>query len=548
VACPKQARVKGDLPLPPVENCQSGYTPTTCNCPAAVIGWSCEWEVGANKIEFRPRIEPGAGDPVNTPVKVGMRWCQCENLEPTATPGQRLACRDTCPMTPTAYGSEPSWLPITTTATLGFPVFITGEEVSTQLRAFTEQNAQAIRYWDIRPLAEGGFGEVGHVLDDPLRPIISWKVHGITMSKIVEVSSQPVSPSYKPGYFQRAMTFAQGNAFITMNQIDPNGWLQHLAADDWFMSIFCPDCPVSFTVLGMAESNPPVLATLETLEWPLQQSDSLDGVLSQALEGDIQIIEASEMLGVLGAQTAPGQSILRAVAFDPESASVTDALESLDILELPSAHGRNPAVSGPTIQGNEGFALSSVLRSLVMVGGTQDGSPGGEPQSSAWLLDVETNEWTELLHELEQVDDLPGRALGAAFRIDDHRVYVAAERDGRSFLWSYLPRVSMTMIAELPALWGSYERSWLVVSEAGDLIYAASSAEEEDALLARFMVLADGTLEFAGGLHLSTPMLSAPIVTRSAIHAVVAAELTRLEVIDLGELGAMAPGETPTVL
>lgn len=538
VACPAQARVPGELAasvLPPFIDCLSD--PANCNCVSAGLGGSCEWKTTGHKIEIRPRTNPQSGHAVNTPVKVGTRWCKCDEQIGTGSMASRAACRATCPMTASAYDSSPNWKAMATSSSYAGP-FVVGAEPATQLKSYATAAAQLERYWDFRPLAEM-YGETKHFQDDPERAIVSWRVHGIVMTKIVEVSGQPVTASHLPEYHERAMTFGYGDGWLRAVENPPSTSIP--VADDWFLAIFCPDCPIADTFLGKELINPATVATMGGAMPSLQDASALDEVFAAALDGAVQVIPASEALGSLAAATLTGTSMLRAVVFNPAEGGVVSSLESTELDALPMPYTTTAGTPPTLLTGNEGLALSGSLRRLVVVGGTDDGTPSGEPNGSAWLIDVDRNEWTELPLDGYR----PGHVLDAAFRVDDLRVYLVGWADGRLFLWRYLPRGTIEPIAMFPESWGAFERSWLVVGDGGDLVFAASSADPPASLVARFS-MDGGGLSFNGSKELDTEVVGRPLATRYGIHAVLlAADLTHLEVIDNGVL--YEPEELPEI-
>jgi hypothetical protein len=615
VACPRQSLIgSGDLDglLPGIHICTQQSVDPQCNCIWSVKP-ECSWFVSSNTIRMWPAIHDAAtslpkaldplkeGLPVGASVEVGMRFCTCGDGADTETLAQRVDCQKKCPYGAGSY-AHPKWAPLATEPASKWPNGSDhGKTFSAKVSSLAKpdpNNAVSAR-WDFTDLP------AAMVTRTKLTPtstsINTFETFGILMSKVVGVKGTTVSPVWYPSYFARAQTFQSGNAIASAGSPKVIKLPDQMNPPWFFEDPFQGAGPDPYRLIGKAPGDDRLWAlTISGIEEVPHPPASVVATIDSFLTGTQRFVTASEMPAVLARRTLVGAPLLRGVAVDPVHAEIGQVIESVDPFTLPIVSGRAPCVGhcSPEIHGNEAVVLSGALRRLLVLGGTSDGTPSAAPNTSAWLLDVDKNEWTELPLP---AGARPGHVRSGVYRADDGQVYFVETKAGKDRLSRFLPHGGMAELALLPAEWAQYPIQHLVVGEGGDLVLAASNAPsgvEESvllchhssgkgdkehtltvaaaavaahlakgdtlgpclsdslgddpgakmSLLARFTVSSDGKLSFVGAKRLSSAILGRPIVTGDVILAPVPKEThARLRHVGLDELVTVPPGQAPFI-
>lgn len=619
VPCPRTAVIKKGFSfppemLPPIEFCPTGNPPpgvSGCNCTFPPLG-SCGWDVEDAKttLQMKPWVnEAFSAHDHTTSVRVGFRFCPC--MFNTETAAGRLMCQTmfACNPNQSAYDFGATWKQIKTEPDDKWASCITqgvfdpdppcsdlGREFIMTLLELGQPGFKLEVRWNFQALPE--------VMDTfkqiPMGGVIKRELRGVLLSKIVRVGNLKVGSTFFPRYFERAQALQSGHQLMEL-VTDAQTLEKKLSWKNFssWIKAWWNNCPDEKTPVATFGDDARVWAiSSEGTGSVLEPPPGMRDLFEQARTGQVIFVPAAEALGTLATQSLPGMGFLRAVTVDPATPQVVQALESANIDGLASVSGRSPCGvdCSPAFSGNEGLVLSGTLRRLLVVGGTGDGSDTGTPHASAWLLDVDLNEWTELPLE---PDDRPASVLAATYRAGDLSAYMVDSDGSHVLLHRFMPRGALTPLAEFPGAWDKYLGSaYLVVGERGDIVLAASKADDGKvavchappgkpantktlhvslsdaeahvghgdaagpcpgdelepgaparAILARFTVDGSGALSFEGMKELGTRILGPPIVEAGTITVTVRhASGAVLRSIAVGELTMPPPSQSPTIL
>ncbi len=533
VPCPKQGFEHGNGTLPAsltwVQPC-FGNQPQGCNCE---FGLPCEWEIN-NVITLAPTEGVDGVYSAPTPLDVGLRWCPC--MWDTTTILGRVACQisEGCAVDGELYNPPPAnaWIPIHTKDG-AWPNQQAGAQFSLALLPQGSPSQTKVT-WNFVALDSLGHMSSTKLLSDGVTD--RW-VKGVLWATFPVVSNQQV--------LERSHTYQAGNAsmHITFDVPAPN----YEASPEWWQIKWCPTCPEYFTKLLGKFGDPFLYAALPGgAQIDPNVPAATHALYEQLATGALTLVEAAEPPGRLAQAMLGSGPLLRGVTLD-STVSVSKFLVS-ETVDAPIVEQlRTPLAGSPVLRDDKGLTLSGALRRLFVIGGTVDGTPEAAPEPSAWVLDVDTNLWTEVpLPAAER----PSTILGATFRIDDYAVYFVDRAAGVVRLKRWWPYGAVETLATLPSSWGSLARGWLVAGHNGDLVFVATTepgATSEQALLTRFTFDQSGQLSFAGGTYRSEAVLAAPIVGRGISIIVPDPSGGRLTQVSLDELVPAPGGESPTV-
>jgi hypothetical protein len=419
--------------------------------------------------------------------------------------------------------------------------------------------------------------------------LVKASTHGVLVSKVVGTNGTKVSASNRPTFLKLAQTFQSGSASATIHSEASKFIKFPEISPDWFTAFPCAHCPDPFQFMGKVLGNGSLWAITVTGMDPIQDpAPGLAGLFDQFASGQLTFVPSAETPSLLASKTAQGEALLDAVAFNSVTPHVETAIVRSSSDAMPTLSARPPCLPGqcsPTLKGNEGIVLSGSLRTLLVIGGTSDGTENGTPSSSSWLLDVDANEWAEVPMP---AGDLPGHVRAATYRAHDLEAYIVDRKAGALRLLRYLPRGNLETLATLDKAW-DLPRMYLAVGELGDVVLAASrlptgnedhvlichrppgnsskkkslSVDPADvaghlghgdslgpcagsvgddpgpksAVMARFQVTGAGTVVWMGAKHLVTPLLGRPLVTSDTVLVPVPRnKLSRLRHIPFEEL------------
>lgn len=544
--CPRQDLLaEGALPgFGDVVCCDLGAAtiPSDCHCSELDLAlgksnprWSFD-----NTLTLSPVAPMGAAapDPSYRPgaaVTVGSRWCPCD--ENTSSLEGRLLCyRYTeCKVRWQAYTeAQPldGWQPLTTSED-DWATSQTGKEHAMALLSPTSTEARRV-LWNFLTV---GFVEESHLelASGAQGPLVSAGVNGILWAAVV---SHQVT-----GTKEFAHTYQGGNAEVHV-EMDRPEWLGLDATDEWWLESLCPGCPEGLSRLR-ARPDDPYLYTARPDGMVVERSvhASVRELLHREAQGELRVVPASEPLArILRSDSTP---VLRAVGLDVATASVSRLVTQAGLDGILLSSGRTPRAGSPTIDGDEALVLSSTLGQVIVLGGNVPGAAGTGAEPSAWMLDVATNEWSELPLEPE---DRAGPVVAATYRMEDFFVYVVDRRDDSLLLERWLPGSGLERVATLPADWLEAERHWLVAGADGSLLYAASMPASLGgaSTLARFVLDSSGRARLAGVAHIPEPLLAAPSVSGRAVTVVLPhCSGGRLAVVPFEQFGPAASWEIP---
>ncbi|WP_165373139.1 S1 family peptidase [Sorangium cellulosum] len=505
-------------PVPcPVADLDSGGTLPSAELPAPPFGepgcsqaLGCSWNA-YNRINLRPVL--GSVGAVNTTGQVALRWCDCEYFDTNSQQG-RYACehdtRTECIRTSADFGTSPKWLPISTAADGGWSH---GKDLGRVFSVPFDRNPGYTKRfvdWDFLDLGPS------YVEATTRRR----EVKGVLFSHV---------NSFNPGAgYDTVQAATYGNYFFSGDAfvVAKNEPLPYIEAIDVKTKYFCPECPLGFSdILVIYEPYDPSPRILRSSPDGLKVVPDLDldtvDFYADVAAGTLKYVAAAEPVRRLAQTQIPGETVLRAVALDGASSGQLAAqVLSAELDRAPFvvrtagiAQLRSMLLNEPVLQGNEGLVLSATNRRLVVIGGTTDGQPGSQPNASAWMLDVDSELWSEI--EIPGTAR-PGAVLSATFRMEDQLVYLLDKRNNVIRLRRWQPGQQVETLAELPAWWNDFSAYWLVPGEAGDLILAATSPATQSAdpieVFARFTVDATGALAFTGLLEGQHHLSEAPIV------------------------------------
>ncbi|WP_437985459.1 trypsin-like serine protease [Sorangium sp. So ce117] len=514
VPCPKADLTEGgSLPaaeIPPVPNGQAG---------CSVVD-PCHWEL-RNRINLKP-IQGNIGN-ANTTGTLKLKWCECPNYDTNTLEG-RLACdhdaQADCRRAAAEFTTHPKWLNLSTKASgssTGDNGWANGKSVGASYTLPFDENPELVKRvvdWDFLDLGSS------YVQSTPFIR----SVKGVLFSHVTSFS--PMA-----GYNQtQAITFGNyyfsGNASLVATHrpiIPPN-------AIDVKDKYFCPQCPLAFSDLykiddpvinlpRIYQSTPKGLALVSGL------SAAAESLYANAASGAIKYVAAAETFRQLLREQIPGETVLRAVALDGvDNNELAARMVSTEFdgapLVLPSAgQGSTIPLNAPVLHGNEARVLSATTRRLLVIGGTVDGQLASQPNPSAWMLDVDSELWSEIPIP---GSTLPGAVISATFRLEDRSVYLLDKVGGVLRLRRWQPHREVETLAQFPVWWNDFSKYWLVPGEAGDLILAATSPitspfnTTSRAAFARFVVSA-GELGFDGLKEMAIYLKGAPLVGRTTM-------------------------------
>ena len=478
--CPRQARSGGNLDdVLPLVTCLKGNPKNipNCNCQIGDLTTSCHWAVDPNTLQLWPATHESAaslspeGQKIGDSVKQGIRFCKCPgNVDPSTLAG-RVQCQGQCPLNEKSYDGPSPWEAIATEPAANWPApSDLGKEFSLTVSSLASADSASAKFvrWDFQK-----FNTIVPVLTySPYGGLTSVSVNGILLSKIAAVDGKKVTAVEHPTFYKLAQTLQSGRAgaFLSANTI-----LAMSIVPSWKFLIPTPGPgPDPYHLLGKAPGNANLwIATATGISPVGEASPGLSALFDDVASGNRIFVPASEMPATLARRTAAGEPLLRGVALDPVHPQVTAVYESATPDGLPALKGRDPCVPprcSPVFKGNEAIVLSGSLRTLLVLGGTSDGTPNGVPNASSWLLNVDENAWTELPLALGA---RPGHLRSAVYRDHDMKVYFVELKNNQTRLLRYLPRGELKELAILPKKWGEYSVQYLVAGEAGDLVFAA---------------------------------------------------------------------------
>ncbi|WP_236644301.1 trypsin-like serine protease [Sorangium cellulosum] len=498
----------GSLPaaeIPPVPNGQS-------SCPV----WEpCHWEL-RNRINLKPVI--GSVGANNTSGTLKLKWCDCRDHD-TNTLAGRLACdldsQTDCKRESAEFVSHPKWLNLSTKASgssTGDNGWANGKSLGASYTLPFDRNPEHIKRtvdWDFLDLG------ANHVETGTY----SRRVQGVLFSHLTSFS--PVAGYNQTQAIQFGNYYFSGNAsLIATNRpiIPPNA----INLKDKYI---CPECPLGFT--DLYQSHDPVInlpriyrATPTGLALVSGLNADAASLYADAASGDVNLVTVAEPFRRLLRDQVPGDTLLRAVALDgaDESELVAQVFSTKfdgpPLVAYAAGQGSSIPLNAPVLHGNEARVLSATTRRLLVIGGTVDGQPASQPNPSAWMLDVDSELWTEIPIP---GSTLPGAVISATYRLEDRSVYLLDKVGGVLRLRRWQPQEEVETLAEFPVWWNDFQKYWLAPGEGGDLILAATSPitspwnTASRAALARFTVNA-GELGFAGLREMAIYLQGAPIV------------------------------------
>ena len=212
-------------------------------------------------------------------------------------------------------------------------------------------------------------------------------------------------------------------------------------------AIACATCPEGLRELFYAAGDPATyFATTAGLK-PMDAVSTAGAALHEQIAGGLRYVPAGEPLGVLAVRT-PSGVLTRGALLNPDLTMAGPLVTSQGADDVAA----EPVVvigggGDPPHHGNEGFALSSLLRRLYMVGGTADGTDHGAPSSSVWVLDLDSSQWTEYP---AAGSNRPGTGVATTCVLDDPAAYFIDRKPGHLGLWAFSITGGLVEVAELP--------------------------------------------------------------------------------------------------
>lgn len=529
----------GVVKLPPIVDCD----PTTgapCNCP---FGASCGWEVTPNELQTSIFRSDGA-PPAGTHARFGYRFCDCDlsgtGLTTETLLGRAMCQSKGCTFEGDAY-SDPPWLAITTETSGPWQSEATGLEFARDVEA-----PQLHSRWNFLALGVSLNGPV-RAYDTSGGPMAAFadgtafiETTGVLWTQLRELSGQSTLIGRK-----FARTYTSGDASASV--VSEGGSGTHPVIDDWLVKVFCATCPQGISRIRVLLDDPAIYrAGREALEPVRTSTQEIRDLYSSVATGTLRYVEAAEPLSTLVRRTPSSAPILRGVALD-STITVSQMFESVDIDQLPTSRARVSIEGTPEIRGNEAMVLTAIGRRVLVLGGTSNGTPTGVPHDLGWMLDIDTNLWTSYPISASA---RPAHVLGATFRFEDAKVYLVDRKKGKKArLRSSLPESDPLTLGTLPASWKKYDRTWLVASPTGELVFVATrsnGAASTRTLLARFDFDDAGQVVFRGRAYANSTVLAAPIADNDGLTAIVPnAAGGKTILIPWSDFVSVPPGQAP---
>ncbi len=405
VTCPRQSMGSSQGPglppymLPQTKACSEGNPELIpgCNCPLPTL--SCAWQVSPNLLQLSAQTHDYAqfwpeGQHVGDNVKMGLRWCNCATDTSTDTIAGRAICFKKCGVSKDSYLGGYPWFSMVTEAPAGWPAFEQGAEFAMGVLKLYSGDVLESARWNFQQLPGIYVKESKAQID--LGGIIAKSAHGVILAKVVEANGDGVA-STRPLFDEFAQTFQSGNASIELQ--DTFDWSPFPGEFDpnLYTEIFCPNCPDPYALTASTPDDPNFYKiTGEGVELVHAVPPGLAELHTLFHAGSRIHVPAAEMLADLQATAKSGEPLLRGVALDPVTPHVTHVLESAGMDVSPGLGSRGPCLEcSPKLMGNEALLLSGSQRRLLVIGGTMNGKKNGGVNKSAWLLDVDTNTWSE---------------------------------------------------------------------------------------------------------------------------------------------------------
>lgn len=218
-----------------------------------------------------------------------------------------------------------------------------------------------------------------------------------------------------------------------------------------------------------------------------------------------------------------------------------------DAIDAPLEYEALTAPAGPTWSTDAVALFSATLGRAYLLDRNALGVP------SAAIYDMLENQW--FAANFDEVDSI-GPIHAATFRPAERAAYLL-EQSGDSFLLSrWFPERAQPAgpafrpLVGLPAAWSGYNSYALVLGAEQDLLLVGMghpTQPSRETLLARFVVAADGNLQFVGRVLLPIRLDAPPALTAQGIAISTPRSAPFLRTVQLAQLVLPDSNELPTI-